>query len=497
MGYRVPPWSEEMPRQMIYQADPRLAEQYQRMGEEQYAREVNQQEKNTEATRDVLARQQRGMDALNEGAVRGVSNFVETREKAADRQMRQASFEREGRQSEESMATMQQQRELAGKEEQRRAERAPLEKRGLEAQAAGAEAETKGKVQAQAFADAPSTAEGAKPGESNAQYEARTKIETAGYNAQTARQQLAVQEKQIQLQEQQLAQAKDMAPMEKQRLQADIEASRANVAAARRQIADLDRAQATKDATNVIQAEMSNTMGDPNARNKRVQAAVAQLKSGGATPAVIAEAINNANASESQKAFMAKQIDMMDPQKQAQVATLVQGHQEATLYKKTLADLQTSYQEYKASANLPDAKGDAARQKFQQALRDVGENALADDLESSVGGLSDFVPKALGGSGGSAIGREGRMKEAMATVRKRFADQLNVLGSQDPRFTQYAKGIAETPIGDPSGTQVATKYVTGGPQQSMANGQMSVQPASVGGLQGLPGVKIRPQVGNK
>lgn len=498
MGYRVPPWSEEMPRQMSYQADPRLAEQYQRMGEEQYAREVNQQEKNTEATRDVLARQQRGMDALNDGAVRGVGNFVEARERGADRQMKQATFEREGKQSEESLATMKQQRNLAAVEDQRRAESHPLEQQERAARVAGTEAETKGKVSAQAFADAVSTQKDADGVETNAMYERRKGLEAQGYSAETAR-------LQVQNETQNLAQKKAMAPLEMAQVKAGIRASDASVAAsgaqtqnAQMQIAQAKKAESVKSATNILQAEMSNTMGDPAQKQQRVQAAVAKLKADGADPAVVAEAINGANASESQKAFLAKQMEAMDPVFGAKTATLVKGHQDATVFKQALADMQSAYQEYKASGMLPgDAKGDAAKAKFQAALRAGGEDTLAEDLDSNVGGFADFVPKALGGSGQAAFGRTDKMREAMVTTRKRWSDQLGALRDQDPRFGQYQQQIANAPVGDPSGSQVAAKYVTGGPTQSMANGQMSQQPASVQGFQGLPGVKIRPQVGQK
>lgn len=495
MGYRNQQWSEEVPYQGL---DPQTLQNFKGLGEEAYARSQDQENRRDRMTGETLALQRQGLSDLGEGIERGVDKYKQGKRQDREDAFKNAQFEREGKQSEESLAASKQQRELALQEEQRRAERSPLEVEGLKAQTEGYKADTKGKVAVQAFNDAPAQQQDALPNETNAAYRERMGLKAVGYNAETGR-------LQVQNEAQNLEQKKAMAPLEMAQAKAGIAASNASVAAsgaqtqnAQMQIAQARKAEAVKSATNILQAEMSNTMGDPSQKQQRVQAAVAQLKAGGADPAVVAEAINGANASEAQKAFLAKQMEAMDPVFGAKTATLVKGHQDATVFKQALADMQSAYQEYKASGALPgDAKGDAAKAKFQAALRAGGEDTLADDLESNVGGFADFVPSALGGSGQAAFGRTDKMREAMATSRKRWSDQLGALRDQDPRFAQYQQQLANFPVGDPSGSQVAAKYVTAGPQQTMVGDQMSRAPASVQGLQGIPGVKLRPQVGQK
>jgi len=494
MGYRKQQWSEEVPYQGL---DPQTLQTFKGLGEEAYARSAQQQQRQDQMSGETLALQRQGMSDLGEGIERGVDKYKAGKRQDRVDALENARFDREGRQSEESLAASKQARELALQEEQRRAERNPVEMEGLKAQTEGYKADTKGKVSEQAFNDALSTAKDA-DGMTNAQYKRTKELEAQGYSAETAR-------LQVQNETQNLAQRKAMAPIEMAAARAGIRASDASAAAsaaqtqnAQMQIAQAKKAESVKSATNILQAEMSNTMGDPAQKQQRVQAAVARLKADGADPAVVAEAINGANASEAQKAFLAKQMEAMDPVFGAKTATLVKGHQDATVYKQALADMQSAYQEYKASGALPgDAKGDAAKAKFQAALRAGGEDTLADDLESNVGGFADFVPKALGGSGQAAFGRTDKMREAMTTVRKRWSDQLGSLRDQDPRFGQYQQQLVNAPVGDPSGIQVASKYVTGAqPQQSMANGQPP-PPVNVQTLKDFPGVKLRTQVGQK
>lgn len=492
MGYRRLLSEEQLP-QVQYDWDPTIAQQQKALGEEAYARSQDQERRQDEMHARTLGIESEGTRALAEGLKDAAEKYRAGKERGEERALRQAEFERQGRLTEEQLAASKQQRELAAQEEQRRAERAPLELQGLEAQTSAAKAQAAAAQKEQEFEDAVASVEDAMPGETNRAYKARKSIETTGYNAQTARQALAVQEKQIQQMEAELALKKDMAPLEKQRLQADIAASRANLAVAQRNIKELDRQQVVKDATNVIQAEMAGVGGDPAQKQARVAGAVERLKAQGVPPAQIAEAINNANASEAQKAFMAKQIDMMDPEKQFNVQNLLQGRKDYTTFKQATNDMQNAYERYKNSSWAPDTEGTAAVEQFSKALEAAGENELAEDIRRPVDPSRVLQGKA-------PLGREERMAEIIATMQTKWGQRLKALEKDDARFGKMGEEIANMKYVPIRGRNIVNDWLA--PQGPMNAGQPGVpaQPASTVELQGLPGVKInypKAKVGNK
>jgi len=504
MGYRRLMSEENLPPQVQYQWDPTIAQQQKALGEEAYARSQDQERRQDEMNAQTLAINREGMRSLGEGLAEAAEGYKKSRERGQEMALRQQEMERQGRLTEEQLAASKQQRELAAQEEQRRAERSPFEVEALKAQTDTAKAQASKLTKEEEFENAVAAAEDALPGESNRAYKARKQVETEGYNAQTARQALAVQQKQIDAMEQEIALKKDMAPLEKQRALAEIAAAKNNLAVSQRQIKELDRAQAVKDATNVLQAEMSSVGGAPEAKQQRVQAAVAQLKAQGVPTSYIAEAINNANASEAQKAFMAKQIDMMDPEKQFNVQNLLQGRKDYTVFKQATSDLQNALERYKNSSALPDTEGKAALEQAQKALRSAGEDALAEDLAKPVD-LSSIPANILARLSGSpedvkkaqVFGRTYRLENMVKTLQTKWGQRLKALEKDDARFGKMGEEIANmryTPI---QGRNIVNDWLA--PQQPMTAGQPQ-QPASTVELQGMPGVKInypKAKVGNK
>ena len=508
MGYRMKPWSEEMPPQLQYIADPNIQAQYRALGEEAYARSQQTEQMKNQMASETIAIKERGDQGLRDGIKEGVNAYKQGNERAADRQMKNAQFEREGRVSEEQMAASQQQRELAGQEGQRQAELAPLAKRELESRTSGAEADTKGKLSDRAFADAVSTQKDADGVETNAMYGRRKTLERDGFDSDTAR-------LKVQNETQSLAQSKELFPLQKRQAESGIRASDAGIAAsqaqtamAQKQTAEMDRAQRVKGATFRFQAELASPEGDPAKKQARIQALAQEMRDAGAKAEDISEAIVTSKSNNQQQMTAAALVDnALNPEKAMEknynAQRFVEGKQKVDMAINAIAEMNTESQRYKRSASVKDTQGTSSVNRIKQMMTDAGYQDLADDIDNSTGGFAGVVPKWAGGGGeiypggGEFFGRQQKIDKAIATFKERELNKANALSKTDQRFTSYAGQLAAVRVGGPTPQEVAAGYVPlqmGAPQQSTVGGP---QQSTVGSLQGMPGVKIRPQVGSK
>ena len=499
MGYRAKQqWSEEVPYQGI---DPQTLQTFKGMGEEAYARSNQQQSRQDQMNSETLALQRQGMSDLGDGIKEGVQTYKAGKRQDRADTLENARFDREGKQSEESLATMKQQRNLAAVEDQRRAESHPLEQQERAARVAGTEAETKGKVSAQAFADAVSTQKDADGVETNAMYERRKGLEAQGYSAETAR-------LQVQNETQNLAQKKAMAPLEMAQAKAGIRASDAQVGLVAAQRKDMEDAKRLKGLTARFQAVLAAPTNDPQGQQAQLSSLTKEMQAAGAKPGEISEAIIASKANNQQQMMGAALVDQtLNPGKAAEKSynstRYLEGKQRVDTMVNVISDMKTEADKFRKTGAVPTAESEQALNNIKKMMIEADYTDLAADLDSRTDGVAGLIPKKLGGTGtiypggGDYFGRQEKMDRAIATFKEREQNKANALAKTDPTFTAHARRLAEVKAGPPTRQEVALKYAPTSPQQTMVGDQMSRAPASVGGLQGLPGVKIRPQVGSK
>lgn len=447
-----------------------MANMYAGIGERQLEAQRERDRQAIESARQVSQDKARARVAPWEGAQRAVESGLDQYERAKSRRradeemlMRQREFERQNLLAEEQLAETRAQRRL-------REERQPLEMEALKTQTETARAnaqtariEADRAVKEQEFANAPAKGtpeRPAFPGETNAQYKARLQVEQEGFNATTAR--MNVENARLSLE-----QAKKMGP-------AQLATAQAQLKAAEMDLKERQRAANVKDYTNRLLAE-----SDPRKRAIVIEA----LKSEKVPPAQLAEAINSAQTSDAQKSMIARQIDMLDPMKQSKVQALVEGNTQARTYMKASADLETALKQYeKASVFGNDT--DIHLANFQAALRDAGEDKLADSLDSPV-----ELSKLLEGKPGQMLGRTERMKQAAKFVRERWANRLNALSTDDPRFATMAQQVVKPPNQTLTGQGLTSQWVDKYGVQNIvpANGGMSVAPPTIQNLGNVPG----------
>lgn len=443
------------------------------MQEQEAQRERNRQA--IESARQVAQDRTKAKVAPWEGAAKGIEGGLDQYERAQARKrqdqeaaMRAREFERQGIVAEEQLAASRAQRE-------RQAQMQPLEAEALKTQVETAKAQQQtAKLQAEAmikeqeFLQGPAQGTPERPafrGETNAQYKARMEIEQNGFNATTAR--LNVDNARLELEN-----AKKLGP-------AQLAQAQANLKAAQMDLKERERAAGVKDLTNRLLTE-----NDP----KRRAIVIEQLKRESVPAAQLAEAINSANTSDAQKAFLAKQIDMMDPLKQSRVQALVQGQTEARTFMKASSDLETALRNYE-NANLLGNDTDIHLANFQAALRDAGEEKLADSLDSPVE-LSKLIEFGKGYAPGKAFGRTERMREAAKWVRERWAGRLQSLSAEDPRFADIANQVRIPPNSKPRGQGLTKQWVDKYGMQNIVpadGGMTQAPPASLQQLQTVPG----------
>lgn len=442
------------------------------MQEQEAQRERNRQA--IESARQVAQDRTKAKVAPWEGAAKGIEGGLDQYERAQARKrqdqeaaMRAREFERQGIVAEEQLAASRAQRE-------RQAQMQPLEMENLknQAEAAKLNAQT-AKLEADAFAknqeflNSPAQGTPERPafkGETNAQYKARMEIEQNGFNATTAR--LQVENAKVALE-----QAKKLGP-------AQLAQAAAQLKTAEMDLAERQKAANVKDLTNRLLTE-----SDPRRRTLVIE----QLKKENVPPAQLAEAINNANTSDSQKAFLAKQIDMLDPLKQSKVQALVQGATEARTFVKASADLETALANYK-KASLLGNDTDIHLANFKRALEEAGEDKMAASLDSPVE-LSKLVEFGKGYDPGKAFGRTQRMEEVAKWVREKWSGRLQSLSAEDPRFSTMAEQVRKPPNVKLKGQDLTNQWVDKyGIQNTIpVQGGMSTAPASIQNLQNVPG----------
>lgn len=469
-----PMYSEEAPPpQLQYREAPQLADQYRQFGSEEFQRNQDQLARNAQSDQNVRQMDVDSANKIGQGITQGVQGGVEAYDKAKQRQRQDREEQRQNMVTEEQLASSKQSREQS-------AELHPLDIQSKQGAIAGQDSSNKLAAtqadEAQKTADiGNSTAKGApggpepEPGETQRQYNARLAVASNSVNLQASQAQIEASKVALENAKHELATNKDLAPLRKKELQASIAQQGQALASANMDLAEKHRQVNVRGAKAEIMSAL-NSGGDLKAVRDKLGKSVSDQE--------FAEGIAEANTGRMNSQLLAKSIQNMDPEYQAQIQARVKGINDFRTYKSNLNDLQNAEARYKNSSNLPDSEGKAALDQYVTALHNVGEDKFAEEIQKTFD-----TGNALRGE--SPL-REARMEKITKTVQSRLASKMHSMGDLDPKFRAYGDSLYGQAYTAPD----KSAYIGGLVPQSapVAGGQGDG--GRVVQLTGMPGVSI-------